>query len=491
MHALYFALQALDVLHAALFGLPARFHLVELILQVGKLLLQLLEAFAAELVLFLFQGHLFDFHLHDAAADIVQLGRHRVDLGPDQRAGLVHQVDGLVGEETVADIAVGERRRGHQGVVVNADAVIDLIALLQTAQDRDGVLHARLVHLYRLEAALQRGVLFNILAVFVQRGGADAVQLAPGQHGLEQVAGIHAALGLAGTDDGVQLVDEENDAALGLPDLLEHRLQTLFKFAAVLRAGDQRAHIQRKDALVLQAFRHVALDDALGEAFGDGSLADAGFTDQHRVVLRLPRENPDDVADLVVTADDGVQLVFAGPPDQIGAVFREGVIGALGVVAVHRGGFDLAELGGEGVFGNAVVRENALDGRRRRGEDADHQVLDRDVGVAHRLGRLFGRSDDAAGLRGEIGIAGAADLRQGGNGAVQLGQHRVAVNAHLAEQGGDQTAVLIDERVEQMLGHDIVVSVFECHGLCRLDGLQAFLSQVLRIHVVRPPFLES
>ncbi len=361
---------------------------------------------------------------------------------------------------------------------MNADAVIDLIALLQAAQDRDGVLHARLVHLYRLEAALQCGVLFDILAVLVQRGGADAVQLAPGQHGLEQVAGIHAALGLACADDGVQLVDEENDAALGLPDLLEHRLQTLFKFAAVLRTGDQRAHIQRKDALVLQAF-------------GDGGLADAGFADQHRVVLRLPRENPDDVADLIVTADDGVQFVFAGPLDQVGAVFREGVIGALGVVAVHRGGFDLAELGGEGVFGNAVVRENALDGRRRRGEDTDHQVLDRYVGVAHRLGRLFGRSDDAAGLRGEIGIAGAADLRQGRNGAVQLGQHRVAVNAHLAEQGGDQTAVLVDERVEQMLGHDIVVSVFECHGLCRLDGLQAFLSQVLRIHVVRPPFLES
>ena len=32
--------------------------------------------------------------------------------------------------------------------------------------------------------------------------------------GFEQVAGVHRAFGLAGADDGVQLVDEENDAAL-------------------------------------------------------------------------------------------------------------------------------------------------------------------------------------------------------------------------------------------------------------------------------------
>ena len=65
---------------------------------------------------------------------------------------------------------------------MDAHAVIDLVALLQAPEDGNGVLHRGLVHLYGLEPALQRGVLFNVLAVFVQRGGADAVQLAPGQH---------------------------------------------------------------------------------------------------------------------------------------------------------------------------------------------------------------------------------------------------------------------------------------------------------------------
>ena len=63
--------------------------------------------------------------------------------------------------------------------------------------------------------------------------------------GFEKVAGVHAALGLARADDGVQLIDEEDDAALGLlRTSLEHGLEPLLKFAAVLGARDQRAHVE-------------------------------------------------------------------------------------------------------------------------------------------------------------------------------------------------------------------------------------------------------
>jgi hypothetical protein len=50
---------------------------------------------------------------------------------------------------------------------------------------------------HRLEAPFERGVLLDVLAVLVERRGADAVQLAAGQHRLEHVAGVHRALGLA------------------------------------------------------------------------------------------------------------------------------------------------------------------------------------------------------------------------------------------------------------------------------------------------------
>jgi len=47
------------------------------------------------------------------------------------------QVDRLVGQEAVGDVAIGERRGGDQRAVLDRDAVVQLVALLQPAQDRE------------------------------------------------------------------------------------------------------------------------------------------------------------------------------------------------------------------------------------------------------------------------------------------------------------------------------------------------------------------
>ena len=70
------------------------------------------------------------------------------------------------------------------------------------------------------------------------------MQFTTGQHGLEEVACVHGALGLAGAHNGVQLIDEENDLAFTLLDFLEHCLESFLKFAPELGAGHQRTHIQ-------------------------------------------------------------------------------------------------------------------------------------------------------------------------------------------------------------------------------------------------------
>ena len=170
----------------------------------------------------------------------------------------------------------------------------DLEPLAQPAQDRDRVLHGRLVDDHRLEAPLQRRVLLDVLAVLVEGRGTDHVQLAAGEHRLEHVAGVHRALGGAGADHGVQLVDEQQDPPLGRVHLVEHGLQPLLELAAVLGAGHQRAHVEGEDRLVLQPLGHVAVDDPLGQALDDRRLADAGIADEHGVVLRLPRQDLDD-----------------------------------------------------------------------------------------------------------------------------------------------------------------------------------------------------
>ena len=72
----------------------------------------------------------------------------------------------------------------------------------------------RLVDQHRLEAAFERRVFFDVLAIFVERRRADAMEFAAGEHRLEQVAGVHRPFALAGADHRVQFVDEQDDLAL-------------------------------------------------------------------------------------------------------------------------------------------------------------------------------------------------------------------------------------------------------------------------------------
>ena len=111
-----------------------------------------------------------------------------------------------------------------------------------------------------------------------------------------------------------------------------------------LAPGDHGAEVERDDALVLQALGHVAHVDAAGEALDDRGLADAGLADQDGVVLRAAREDLDDAADLLVAADDRVDLAAAGEVRQVARVALQGLVLVLGVgVGDARGAADLLE----------------------------------------------------------------------------------------------------------------------------------------------------
>ena len=224
-----------------------------------------------------------------------------------QAAGcLVDQVDGLVRKLSPRYVAVREPRRRHQGIVADADAVVDLVALFQAAQNRHCVVHRWLAHHYRLKPSLQRLVLLDVLAVFVERGGTDAAQIAARQGRLEHVGGVDRALRRAGADQGVQLVDEKNDLAVGRSDLLEYRLEPVLELAAKLGSRHQRAQIERQDALAFERFRHVAGCDPLGDAFHDGGLAHPRLADDDRVVLGAAGEHLQRPSHFFVATDDRV-----------------------------------------------------------------------------------------------------------------------------------------------------------------------------------------
>ena len=430
-----------------LLGLPACLHLRGRLLELGELGLDRLAACLRGVVLLSLERLALDLELEDAAVDLVDLDGRRLDLHLQPRGGLVDQVDRLVGEEAVGDVALGERRRGDDRRVGDADAVVELVALLEPAQDRDRVVDVGLADEHRLEATLERRVLLDVLAVLVERRRADAAQLAAGEHRLQQVGGVHGALGGAGADDRVQLVDEEDDLALGLLDLLEHGLETLLELAAVLGAGDQGADVERDHAAVAKGLGDVAVDDPLGEALDDRGLADAGLADQHRVVLGAAREHLDHPADLLVAADHRVELVLTRVGGQVAAELLQRLGHLLGV----RRGHAARSLGlVDGADQRLAVGQDVGDTAAGVGE-REQQVADGDVLVTasgHLALRPLQHVDEGA-RRADLRLFAADRGQLGDRPAGAIGD-RGDVRGELAQRRGREAVLLLEQRHQQV-----------------------------------------
>ena len=138
---LHLLAQRLDPAQRLSLGLPLRAQRVGLCPQVGELLAQFLQPGLAGRVVFLGERGLLDLQAHDPSGELIEFGGHGIDLGPDDRAGLVDQVDGLVRQEPVGYVAVAQPGRRDQRAVGDPHAVEHFQALAQAAQDRDRVLH--------------------------------------------------------------------------------------------------------------------------------------------------------------------------------------------------------------------------------------------------------------------------------------------------------------------------------------------------------------
>ncbi len=265
--------------------------------------------------------------------------------------------------------------------------MVHFVLFLQPAQNRNRVFDVRLAHEHDLEAAFERGVFLDVLAIFVERGRADGAQLSASKRRLQHVRSVDRAFGGAGADERVQLVDEEDDLALRVFDFLQHSLQAVFEFAAILRAGEHRAQIERHDALVLERFRHVARNDALRQAFNDGRLAHARLADQHRIILGAPRKHLHHAANFFIAADHGIELAAPRLLVQVARIALERLIFRFRILvgdalrSANRG-----ERLQDGVVRRAVTRQQLL--RRialQTGQRQQH-VLGRNVFVLESVG---------------------------------------------------------------------------------------------------------
>ena len=248
-------------------------------------------------------------------------GQHHV-ANAHARARLVNHVNGLVGQETILDVALGQRHRRLQRFVGEVHVMMRLVAVAQAFHNANGLFRGRFGNRKRLEATRQGTVLLKVLAEFFKRGSANNLNLATAQRRLQNSRSVNGTFGGTGTDQRVDLVDEQDNLAVVL-HFLDAFLQALFEFTAKLAARNQRGHVQRDNALATQKIGHLIRHDELGQSFHHGGFAHTRLAQQQRVVLLATRQNLHHALYFFRAADNRVQLAIARFFRKIGAEFLQ------------------------------------------------------------------------------------------------------------------------------------------------------------------------
>ena len=259
----------------------------------------------------------------------------------------------------------------------------------------------------------------------------------------------------------MQLVDEQDDLARRA-NLIEDLLQPLLELTAILCTGDERAHVEREHTLAHQRLGDVAQDDLLCKAFGDGGLADAGLTDERRVVLGAPAQNLHDALDLHRASDHRIECVLDREVGQVPAELVEQrrlrrLLLRLLRLLVDAGLVEqLVDLSANLLEVGAEVLEDVGSDALTFDEQPEQQVLGADVVVPHAPRLLEGDLDDLLHARRRD------DLLD--DDALVAAQHRldraanlVDLHAEVIEDLGRKSFAFAEQTKQQVLCADVRV----------------------------------
>ena len=467
-----------DIFLVAPFGLAR----IEPFFRRGHLFAQLFQTLGTRRVVFLHERLFLNLHLRIFTLSSIDFLRHGVNLDAQAAGGFVHKVNGLIGKEAVGNVAVRKLGRSDDRRIGDAHAVVDFVLFLQATQNGDGVFHGRLAHEHRLETALKCGIFLDVFAILVERGRTDGMQFAARQCGLEHVARVHGRIA-RGTSahDGMQLVDEQNDAAIALLHFAQNRLQTILELAAVLRARNHSAQVKRDNIVVFQARRHVARNDSLGQALDDCRFTNARFANKHRVVLRAARKHLNGAADLVRAADDRIELALARLLSEVLAVLVQCIKLGFALLVGHAGVAAKVIVGLFDVFARHACAVEDFARLALVFGEGNEQMLTRRIGVAHLFGglhRVVNGVHEALRRKGHAHHA-ACDLGPIGDGLIDFARKHRRVGAYALDDGRDVVLTRIEQGFQQMnrLDRRRVGVARDAHGSleCLLSGYCKFV----------------
>lgn len=213
-----------------------------------------------------------------------------------------------------------QRHSGAHCLIEHKHAVVLSKCGDKTAHHLDGGNRVGLCHLQCLKAPRQRRILLDVALVLTPGGSADRAQGSSRERRLEQVGRIASSRLPTRTDQGVHLVDEEDDGLYRLSRLFQQGLEARLELPSHARTGQQRANIETPESAVFQVGRNFALGDGQCQPFDHRRLADTRIAREQGVVLATAKQNVDHRADLVPTANDGVDLPLRSALGEIRAV---------------------------------------------------------------------------------------------------------------------------------------------------------------------------
>src|SRR5450432_3533524 len=350
--------------------------------------------------------------------------------------------------------------------------MVHLILLFQAAENRNRVFDVGLSYEDDLESPFEGGVFLDVLAIFVERSGADSAQFATSQGRLQHVGGVDRAFGGSGTDQSVQFVNEQNDLSGGILDLFQDGLKPVFELAPIFCAGQHGSEIEGDDTLVLESLGHVAGNDALGEAFDNGGLADSRLADQHRIIFRAARQNLHYTPDFLVGSNDRVELAAACLLRQVSGVLVQRLKFCLGVLVGHflRSSHDGQSFKNR-IVGCAMGREDLLGGVFLQVRHGQQQVLGGNVFV-FKVGRFFeGLFQQLVDLIRERRLSGfSGDLGKLFEFFVNIAQYGLWADADFFQHGRNDAFFIFEQRGQQVRRQHFGIAVLGGELARALDG---------------------
>ena len=233
-------------------------------------------------------------------------------------ASLIEDINCLVWQKAVLDVAARKCNSSLDSSLGIVDVVVLLIAVLKTVDDRNGVVVVWLADVDWLETPLKCSVLLDMFTVLFCRSCADDLDFSTRQRWLQDGRGVDGAFCGTCTNDGVNLVNEE-DVILGFLQLSNNLLHAVLKLTAILRTSYQTCQVKRPNLLSAQDVRNVTGCNELSQALNNSSLTNARVSQDKWVVFLTAGKNLHDTLNLAITTDDRVKLFICSKLSKVAA----------------------------------------------------------------------------------------------------------------------------------------------------------------------------